>query len=127
MMTSQERVTSLHERMKALQRTQERRKTAALGASCHVLMICLLLLIFSGASHSGGTASLYSGAVLMFENAGGYVLTAVVAFVVGVIITAVIIWNRERKSVYFAPKNMNSQNAEITQKGNDDSRGGEGR
>ena len=127
MMTAQERVISLHERMEALQRTQERRKTAALGASCHVLTICLLLLIFGGASHSGGTAGLYSGAVLMFENAGGYVLTAVVAFVIGVIITVAIIWNRERKRVCVAPKNVNFQNVEIAQKGIDDSRGGEGR
>ena len=127
MMTAQERVASLHERMEALQRTKERQKTTALGSLCYVMTICLLMLVFSGTSHTVGTAGLYSGAVLMFENAGGYVLTAVVAFVIGVIVTAAIIWNREKTRACLMPQNVKSQNAEIAQKGNEDPRGGEER
>lgn len=124
MMTAQERVASLHTRMEALHRTQERRKTIALGAVCHGLAICLLMLVFSGAAHPAGTAGLYSGSVLMFENAGGYVLAAVVAFIAGVAITAAIIWNRERKGIRFDSNTVNHY-AEITQPGNGISRGGE--
>ena len=127
MMTAQERVASLHERMEALQRTKERQKTIALGASCDFMTICLLMLVFSGASHTVGSASLYSGAVLMFENAGGYVLTAVVAFVIGVIVTAAIIWNREKTRACLMPQNAKSQNAKMAQKGTEDPRGGEER
>ena len=127
MMTAQERVVSLHARMEALRRTQERRKTVALGTVCHGLVICLLMLVFGGATHSAGTAGLYSGSILMFENAGGYVLTAVVAFIVGVTVTAAIIWNRKRIGTNFSTRTVFSQNAEITQPGKDISHGGEER
>ena len=85
-MTAGERVTALHLRMAALRERRERRKTAALGAGCAWLAVCLAALIFGG-SHPGGTAGAYTGATMLFENAGGYVLAAVLAFMLGVIIT----------------------------------------
>lgn len=41
-------------------------------------------------SQPGGTAGIYSGATMLFANAGGYVLVAIGAFMVGVIITVVL-------------------------------------
>ena len=97
MRTSEERVTSLHMRMRALKEKQERRKTAALGAGCGVLAVCLMLLIANlGKSDSGGTPSLYSGATMMFENIGGYVLVAVMAFMLGVVIAVALMKKRNR-------------------------------
>lgn len=91
-MTAEERVASLHARMDALREKRERRKTAALGASCAALAAGLVLLIFSeGTGGPGGTASLYSGATILSENAGGYVPLAVAAFIAGVIITVLCI------------------------------------
>ena len=85
-MTAEERVTALHLRMTALRQRKERRKTGALGAGCAGLTACLMTLIFSE-RQMGGTAGTYTGAAMLFEDAGGYVLSAVLAFMLGVIIT----------------------------------------
>ncbi len=90
-MTNEERVRSLHNRMDALRRAKERRKTGAIGAAGTVLTVCLVLLVFgSGKLHPGGAAGLYSGATMLFEGAGAYVLIAIIAFTAGVIVTAAI-------------------------------------
>ena len=89
-MTDQERVAALHLRMAALRQRRERRKTGALGVGCAGLTVCLAALIFGG-SHTGGTAGAYTGATMLFEDAGGYVLAAVLAFMLGVIVTVVCI------------------------------------
>jgi len=87
-MTARERVVSLHARMEARQRERERRKTSALGAACVVLAACLLVLVFGGpAAHCGGAAGMYSGAIMLFGNAGAYVLTALIAFAAGSLAT----------------------------------------
>ena len=96
MRTAEERVQALHDRMRARFRKRERRRTTALGLSCAALTACLLLVMTDQGSHGGATAGLYSGATMLFEDAGGYVLTALAAFMIGVIIT-VIVRNRRRK------------------------------
>ena len=97
-MTSEERVDALHARMKELKHACEQRKTAAIGALSFVLAVCLVFAVFGGAVHSGGAAGEYSGATILFENAGGYVLAAVLAFMAGAGITALIIRKRMKKS-----------------------------
>ena len=99
-MTAEERVAALHQRMER-RRRNEIRKTAALGAACAGLSLCLLLLIFGGAVHVGGTGSPYSGSTMLFENAGGYVVTALLAFALGTVVTLIC-----RKS---AERNRNKQ------------------
>ena len=97
-MTTEERVLALHARMDALRRVRERRKTGAIGAASLVLTICLILLVFSGGGlHPGGAVGLYSGATMLFEGAGAYVLIAIIAFMAGVIVTVVLIRNREKE------------------------------
>ena len=95
-MTAGERVTALHLRMAALRQRKERRKTGALGAGCAGLTVCLAALIFGG-SHPGGTAGPYTGAAMLFEDAGGYVLAAVLAFMLGVIVTVLCIRYRTKR------------------------------
>lgn len=96
-MTAGERVAALHLRMAALRERRERRKTAALGAGCAGLTVCLAALIFGG-SHTGGTAGAYTGATMLFEDAGGYVLAAVLAFMLGVIVTVLCIRCRAKRN-----------------------------
>ncbi|MBR0087058.1 MAG: hypothetical protein IJL98_04885 [Lachnospiraceae bacterium] len=97
-MTTEERVKSLHARMDALKRRREKRKTGLTGAACAVLTLCLVWLIFDGgAAHAGGPAGLYSGATMLLENAGGYVLAAVAAFTAGVVITVLLIKKTRKK------------------------------
>ena len=97
MMTAEEKVNALHERMKALRKKRERRTTGALSVSCAGLCLCLLLLIFGeGSAHSVGNAGLYSGAMLLFEGAGVYVLVALAAFMAGAAITTFCIRKQQK-------------------------------
>ena len=97
MRTPEERVAALHLRMAALRERKERRKTAALGAGCASLALCLMLLIFGGGAGRGSTAGEYTGATLLFEDAGPYVLLALIAFMAGVIITVLCIRYRKKR------------------------------
>lgn len=99
MLTADERVKALHARMEDYRRRRERRKTRVLSGSCIGLALCLLFLIFGeGASHWGGIAGIYSGAMMIFENAGGYVLTALAAFAAGTLVTVLCLKHRKAAS-----------------------------
>ena len=99
MMTNEERIQALHARVAALQRQRERRKTVAVGAASVVMTVCLLFMVFGGGGiHPGGAAGLYSGATMLFEGAGPYVLIAVVAFMAGVIVSVAIIRHRKKEA-----------------------------
>ena len=109
MRTNEERIKALHARVAALQRQRERRKTRAIGAASIVLSVCLLFMVFNSGIHPGGAAGLYSGATMLFEGAGPYVLIAVVAFMAGVIVTVAIIKNRKKEN---SQNSENRENAE---------------
>ena len=109
-MTTQERVESLHARMDALRRTRERRKTGLLAATSVALTLCLVFLIFgAGGQHLGGSAGMYSGSTMLFDGAGLYVLIAIIAFMIGVIVTVVIMRKRHTNSI-ISSNNIRSQN-----------------
>ena len=98
MRTEEEKVASLHERMTALRQTRERRKTRTIGALGAVLALCLVLLVFDGGiGRENSTVGSYSGSML-FENAGGYVLTAVISFMAGMAATLLCLRQRHRGS-----------------------------
>ena len=91
MRTPEERTRAVYARAEELTRARERRKTGFLGAGGVLLALCLVLVISAaGMPHLGGTATMYGGATLLYENAGGYVLVAVLAFMAGAIITAIL-------------------------------------
>ena len=97
--TAEERIAALHARMDALRRARERRKTIALSAADIFLAACLILTVMiEGKLHSAASAGLYSGAILLFEGSGGYVLTAVIAFFAGAVLTLVIRWLLKRRA-----------------------------
>lgn len=97
MMTSDERVTALHEKMNKRHRNRERRKTAIIGSAGAVVGLCLMLVIYSfGMANGIGTAGMYSGSMMLFENVGAYVLVAVVAFTSAVIITVLCMRYRKK-------------------------------
>lgn len=91
-------ITALHTKMNKLRQKQERQKTRALGAASAALSLCLILLVFgAGSARPGGTAGLYSGATMLFEDAGGYVLVSICAFMAGVIITVMLRNKRDKQ------------------------------
>ena len=96
-MTPEARVLALHARMDARRRARERRKTAALGSAGTILTACLIYIVFSGSgTRFGSAAGPYAGAALLFENAGGYVLAAVLAFMAGAAVTVFLLHRREQ-------------------------------
>ncbi len=113
MMTKEERIQALHARVAALERQRERRKTGAVGAAGAVLTVCLLFMVFGGGgTHPGGAAGLYSGATMLFEGAGPYVLIAVVAFMAGVIVTVALIKNRKKENRQISENRGNTESEE---------------
>ena len=89
-MTAEGRIASLHRRMEVQSRRQEKQKMTAMGAASFALTACLLALFADrGMNHRSATATQYAGATMLFDNAGGYVLAAILAFMAGVVITVV--------------------------------------
>ena len=85
-------------RMKIRRRKKEQRVTAVLGGVCGLLAAGLALVLASGGVYIGTIECLYTGSAILFEGVGGYVLTAVIAFMVGVVITVIIKWNLAKKN-----------------------------
>ncbi|MBR5347728.1 MAG: hypothetical protein IK125_00650 [Lachnospiraceae bacterium] len=100
MLTAEERVRVLHERMDERRRRRERRKTVIMGIAISGIAACLLMLIIGGGTaHFGGTAGMYSGATMLFDGVGGYVLVGVVSFFAAVVITvACIRWKKKQEN-----------------------------
>ena len=98
MRTDQERLSLLYKRAGQLRRRRDRILMRAWCGVSTSLLICLLCLTtwFSGGRHSI-TADMDTATSLLSASAGGYVLAAVIAFMAGVIVTAAIIWKRERQ------------------------------
>lgn len=97
MMTAEDKINSLHHKMNRLQAEQERQKAVAYGAGSVVLAVYVVMMIIyasEGVGSPGGTAGLYSGATMLFENAGGYVAAAIAAFMVGVVVTVICLKQR---------------------------------
>ena len=94
-MTNEERVKTLHKKMRERQfekrREAELRVRTALTAASAFLFVGLISVIAGVSKGSrGSTAGTYAGAMMLYENAGGYVLTAILAFALGVLITLAI-------------------------------------
>jgi len=97
MRTDAERIELIHQRATRLRRKKNRKKLTVFGGASVFLSAVLLLMVHQmfGLSESI-TGEPYTGSSLLSESAGGYVLTAVTAFVPGVVITAVIFRHRNR-------------------------------
>ena len=121
MKTIEERRILLHERAKQLER--HRARTAL--TRCAAATICLLLSLITAVSYYSGfnrviCADGFYGSSLLDENAGGYVLTAVISFVAAVAITVILIRRKDIKKKSYRSddtyeekrKEMRSQNEE---------------
>lgn len=87
MRTEKQFLCGIHERAAALRRARERRRTAAWSALCVALTV--LLAWETVMPRAPGRAAL-TGASLLGASAGGYVLVAVLAFMAGVAVTALL-------------------------------------
>ena len=105
-----ERVALAVARTRILDRRRERRRVAGLSALSGGLLTALLVTIgrFSGAGHGLPTGEL-TGASLLADSAGGYVLVAVLSFAAAVAVTTMCFryrrrhdekWNEKRTGIF---------------------------
>lgn len=82
-----ERIRLVRRRAASLTRSLERRAIGGLSAACAVLFAALFAALGAATGPDGAAVAGLSGAMLLYEDAGGYVLVGVVSFVVAVFIT----------------------------------------
>ena len=91
MRNAEERAAMVTSRVRALERQRKMRETAGFAVLSVFLLLSLVTLL--GQLGGGGAGTLSEGMAassLLSENAGGYVLTAVAAFMAGVVITVTL-------------------------------------
>lgn len=81
-------------RASAIRKKAERRKTAFLSA---VSTLSALAVVFLIGSAQNGLVPGAAGSILLIDGAGGYVLTAVSAFIISACITAALIKKKHKK------------------------------
>lgn len=96
MRTTEARLALLHKRAEELDRRKAKGALVALGGLTGGLLALLLALEGPFASHSAFSGQ-FSGASLLTDSVGSYVLAAVIAFTVGVGLTLGISRYREKK------------------------------
>ena len=95
MRTAEERIEQLHRRANVLQKQRNRRQIAGFGgASAFFAVLLTAAMVQTGTLANTITGNDFTGSSLLGESTGGYVLAAVIAFFVGVILTAAIFRRR---------------------------------
>ena len=92
------RVALVKQRVRENTRRRQRREAISLSAAC-MLLFAVLMQAADALIAPGQTAAWGSfGAMLLREDAGGYVLVAVVSFAAAVVITALCFQLRKREN-----------------------------
>jgi hypothetical protein len=119
MRTTEERISLLQERARELARIREKRRLRASGGLSLFLFALLGGALYELQLPARGAPSGFAGSSLLGDDVGGYVLVAVLFFMTGVAVTAVIrrrIRKREngpgdtRTGGHKSPKDQRSDN-----------------
>ena len=97
MRTQDERIELLHMRAAEIEKKRNRLRAAGWGSvsACLCMLLAACLYYSESAFHNAVDTQL-NGSSLLGESAGGYVLAAVAAFFIGVIITSLIFRYRNK-------------------------------
>lgn len=97
MRNAEDRTALILRRMGALRRKRERRRDAGLTAVSFMLCVSLagMLRALTDGGGVGHVPGIY-GSALLYSNAGGFVLTGVLAFAAGAALTALCFRHRHR-------------------------------
>ena len=92
------RVSLVKQRVRENTRRRQRREVISLSAAC--ILLCAALMQTAGTVVAPGQTAAWGvfGAMLLRENAGGYVLVAVVSFAAAVVITALCFRLRSKEN-----------------------------
>ena len=96
MYDTEKRIELVKKRMHEYHRRQERRAVCRLSVLCTLLFLSLVGATGIMQSQPINVTGMY-GTILLHEDAGGYVLVAVISFTVAVVITALCIKFRKRE------------------------------
>ena len=99
MRTTEERIAQLHKRADQLRLKREKMQLTAWGSAsgCLAALVIMLVVRCGNAAHSV-INSQFAGSSMLSEAAGGYVLTAVLGFVAGVVIATVLRLHKDKRS-----------------------------
>ncbi len=98
MRTNEERIALAHERASVLRRRREKMRLAASGSFSLLLFAALTGVMFRLIGMSPiDSCSRLTGASLLGEGAGGYVIVAVISFFAAVFITAFLLKRQAKK------------------------------
>ena len=91
------RVALVKQRVRETTRRRQRREVISLSAAC--ILLCAALMQTAGTVIAPGQTAAWGvfGAMLLREDAGGYVLVAVVSFAAAVVITALCFHLRKKE------------------------------
>ena len=91
------RVALVKQRVRENTRRRQRREVISLSAAC--MLLCAALMQTAGTVVGPGQTAAWGvfGAMLLREDAGGYVLVAVVSFAAAVVITALCFHLRKKE------------------------------
>lgn len=91
MRDTEERLVRMHQRAAAIKRQEDMSRLKVLGSLSGVLLVCLVIALQQLQNmHHEIMIDQSTGSSLLEDSVGGYVLTAIIAFFAGVIITVVI-------------------------------------
>ena len=96
MYNTEKRVAQVKKRIMERHCRQERGKVCCLSALCAFLFLSLVGALGMVQGQPVDAAGMY-GAILLHEDAGGYVLVAVISFTVAVVMTVLCVRFRERE------------------------------
>ena len=111
------RVALVKQRVRENNRRRQRREVISLSAAC--MLLCAALMQTAGTVVGPGQPEAWGvfGAMLLREDAGGYVLVAVVSFAAAAVITALCfrLKNRENQKIGGADKPAPQEQEEKSQ------------
>ena len=111
------RVALVKQRVRENTRRRQRREAISLSAAC--MLLCAVLMQAAGTAVGQGQTAAWGvfGAMLLREDAGGYVLVAVISFAAAAVITALCfrLRNRENQKKDVADKPARHEQEEKSQ------------
>lgn len=96
MLNADERVALVKTRARARKRTVAKRRIASLSSACAVLLVCLVGLVASFSQLGEADVMGLYGSLVRYNQAGGYVIVALVSFAVAVAVTLGCVAYRNR-------------------------------
>lgn len=98
MMDTRQRVELVKRRTWQICRKREKHLIRRLSLLSVALCCCLIYAAWDFLGNSSGMVQGFSGATMLLENAGGYVLVGIVCFITAVFITVFCLREREKSN-----------------------------